>query len=212
MSYEQRTFEVQAAGPDGADAPTKIVGYAAVFNQIEHGEMVAPGAFTKTLQEQQDIRAYWNHDSGVVLGRTKNGTLMLAQDDRGLRVEIAPNLGTEWGRSALASVQRGDVSQMSFGFSSINDETRMIDGEQVRVLKEVRLYEVSPVAEPWYSGTEAQARDKAKAGDEPEPVQAGHSTRNRLRSWRWRMKLEELRQATAESKSAQAGHFVAMHT
>lgn len=155
-----------------------IMGYAAVFDEIAYGEVVRRGAFTKTLQDAKDIKAYWSHDAmgSQVLARTSNGTLQLGEDDRGLWVRIRPNLETSWGKDALASVQRGDVDQMSFGFSPIVSMDSVIDGEVVRELKEVRLYEVSLVAEPWYEGTSAAVRDKCKCCDgEPEPRDS-HST------------------------------------
>jgi uncharacterized protein len=174
---EIRTFKLDV---DSGTKPSRIVGYAAVFNQVAHGEMIAPGAFTKTLAEQADIRAYWSHDANgsQVLGRTTNGTLTLREDDKGLWCEISPNLQTEWGRSALASVARGDVNQMSFGFAPVRESYEDIGGARVRVLKEVRLYEVSPVAEPWYPSTEAGVRGKHTGCNtpSPEPSLAGHST------------------------------------
>lgn len=164
-----RSFDVSTLGE--GESPTQIVGYAAVFNQVAHGEVIRPGAFKKTLTEQKDIKAYWSHDSAgsAVLGRTSNGTLELSEDETGLHVVITPNLQTEWGRSALASVHRGDVDQMSFGFAPIQESMETLDGETIRVLKEVKLYEVSPVAEPWYSGTSASARNAEAQADQPEP-------------------------------------------
>ena len=155
-----------------------IVGYAAVFDEIAYGEVVRRGAFTKTLQESKDIKAYWSHDAmgSQVLARTSNGTLQLGEDDNGLWVRIRPNLETSWGRDALASVQRGDVDQMSFGFSPIVATETVIDGEVVRELKEVRLYEVSLVAEPWYQGTSAAVRDKCKCCEEEPGPRDTHST------------------------------------
>jgi hypothetical protein len=176
---ERRTFEVRAVGAEDAAQPTRIEGYAAVFNQIEYGEMIAPGAFTKTLQEQPDIRMYWTHEMSQPLARTSNGTLELRQDDHGLHVVGFPNPETSWGRDALASVARGDVNQMSFGFAPIREGMDEVNGERVRVLQELRLYEVSPVADPWYSGTSAEARQKGdgSAANEPEPGSA-HPTRD----------------------------------
>ncbi len=150
-------FEVRA---DSAETPTKIVGYAAVFGQVAYGEMIQAGAFSKTLSEGRDIKAYWSHQMSHVLARRENGTLRLEEDAHGLKVEIKPNPDTTWGRDALGSVARGDVTQMSFGFWPVNSEWRDIDGQRVEVLTEIRLFEVSPVAEPWYEGTAAEAREK----------------------------------------------------
>ncbi len=186
---EYRAFEARA---DSADAPTKIEGYAAVFGQIAHGEMIKRGAFAKTLDESADIKAYWSHQAhdSRVLGRTGNGTLELDEDENGLRVVITPNPDTTWGADALASIARGDVDQMSFGFAPIKETLDEIDGEQVRILHELRLYEVSPVAEPWYSGTSASARDIDEAATQPEPVPADHSTDTAIESERKRRQAE----------------------
>lgn len=174
MKREVRTFDIETRASEGEE-PTKIVGLAAVFNTIAHGEMIAPGAFTKTLQEQKDIKAYVGHDTNIILARTGNGTLMLSEGERGLEAEIHPNLKAQSDRDLLAKVERGDINQMSFGFSPIREEMAEIDGQQVRVLKEVRLYEVSVVTEPWYETTTAEAREKTEA-EAPEPVPADHST------------------------------------
>jgi HK97 family phage prohead protease len=160
--------------PDGQT----IVGYAAVFDEVAHGEVIRRGAFTKTLSEGRDIKAYWSHDmhGSQVLARRSNGTLELGEDDKGLWVRMRPNLETTWGKDAMAAVARGDVDQMSFGFSPIIASQEMIDGDVVEVLREVRLYEVSLVAEPWYEGTSAAVRDKCSCGTcKPEPRDS-HST------------------------------------
>lgn len=186
-----RAFGVECREAPGA--PTKIAGYAVVFNQVAYGEVIRPGAFTKTLQEQGDIKAYWSHDTGQILARTTNDTLTLRQDDTGLYVEITPNPDTTWGKNALAAVQRGDVSQMSFGFRIVNASSIVENGEEIFEIREVQLREVSPVAEPWYEGTSAGVREKGinrscpccghegEQRETPEPVADDHSTDSRGR-------------------------------
>jgi HK97 family phage prohead protease len=105
-----------------ADART-LVGYAAVFNSdADIGgywvERIMPGAFTASLKTA-DVRALINHDTGRVIGRVQAGTLRLAEDDKGLRVEIdVPN--TTDGNDLWELVSRGDISGMSFGFCVTN--------------------------------------------------------------------------------------------
>lgn len=148
-------FELKAE-PDG-----KLRGYAAVFDQwADDGyggrERVRPGAFRKTLKESPDIRALWNHNTDLVLGRTGNGTLLLREDSHGLAIEIDPP-DTQAGRDAVVSVKRGDVSQMSFGFNVIKDaETNDENGNRKRELIELKLHEVSPVTFPFYITTEVR--------------------------------------------------------
>lgn len=161
--------------------PPKIVGHAAVFDTLSvdlgwFREKVARGAFAKTIREA-DVRALLNHDPNYVLGRNKAGTLRLAEDERGLAVEIIPP-NTQWARDLLESMRRGDVDQMSFGFRAIKEEWEGDANNPVRVLKEVELFDVSIVTFPAYPATDAHVRSLIKMlrGYLPsEPVRADHS-------------------------------------
>ncbi len=157
---ERRSFpvEMRVAGEDGR---RMIVGYAAMFDVLSlplwgFRERIRPGAFSKTIQEA-DVRALWNHDRNFVLGRTKAGTLRLHEDDRGLGMEIFPP-DTQWARDFMVSIDRGDVDQMSFSFEALQEEWAIEDGETVRTLVEVRLFDVSPVTFPAYPQTSVQLR------------------------------------------------------
>jgi len=159
-SYPLQGLEIRQAA-EGDDEMPIIEGYAAVFGQLSEPllgfrERVQRGAFTKTIQEG-DIRALWNHNSDYVLGRTRNGTLRLWEDERGLRVEIHPPRAS-WAADFLESIRRGDVDQMSFSFAAIRDSWDTEEGEIVRTLREVRLFDVSPVAYPAYPATSVGVR------------------------------------------------------
>jgi len=167
MGKQTKPMERRGFAPSEirADSEGKIAGYAAVFNTwADDGwggeEMVRAGAFNKTLKEKPDIRALWNHDSSLVLGRTTNDTLTLKEDDHGLAIEITPP-DTQWGRDAVASIRRGDVDQMSFGFRVVKDEWTRADksSKEKRELVELELFEVSPVTFPFYPTTEVGVRD-----------------------------------------------------
>ena len=119
-------------------------------------ERIAPGAFEATLAED-DIRALINHRDEYVLGRNRADTLRLAEDDEGLSVRIEPP-ETSYARDLVASIERGDISGMSIGFRTITDEWHLEDGEPVRTLKAVRLYDVSPVTFPAYAATDVALR------------------------------------------------------
>jgi HK97 family phage prohead protease len=155
--FDAGGFEIREDG-DGF----RIEGYAALFNSRSENlggftETILPGAFRDSLRVRDNIMFYYNHDSNQVLASTRAGTLRLEEDNRGLKVSasIAP---TSYGRDAKILVERGDVTGFSFGFSMPargGDEWNSEGTE--RVLKSVRLFEVSLVGSPAYSETNGTA-------------------------------------------------------
>lgn len=141
------------------DQPPMIAGYAAVFNTLSvelwgFREKIAPGAFAGSLGD--DVRALWNHETGIVLGRTKSGTLRLAEDEVGLAIEIDPPASAA---NYVETIERGDVDQMSFAFRALEQTWDEDDeGVLVRTLLKVKLYEVSPVTFPAYPATSVGVR------------------------------------------------------
>ena len=162
QTRSMRTNLQTRAENDGGDL--YIEGYFAVFNretELLPGifEEIAPGAFDNTLSN--DIRALINHETRLVLGRTKAGTLELRADSYGLwgRIRINPN-DTD-AVNLYERVKRGDVDQCSFGFNIVREETDWRDDGTVKfILKEVDLHEVSVVTFPAYEDTGVQARRK----------------------------------------------------
>lgn len=153
----------------------KIVGYAALFNSRSQDlggfeEVIAPGAFKDAIQGS-DIRSLFNHDPNLVLGRVKAGTLTVAEDERGLRIENdLPD--TQVGRDLLVSMQRGDVDQMSFAFrvAKGGDVWEERDGTTVRTITKVaELFDVSPVTYPAYADTSVAVRSMEQWKEENEP-------------------------------------------
>lgn len=142
-------------------------GYGAVFNKLSQNlggfvEQVAPGAFTKTLVEQ-DIRALFNHSEDLVLGRLTSGTLRMEEDGTGLAYEIdLPD--TTAGRDVAKLLERGDVSGSSFGFRTIGDEWGETEtGFPLRTLTQVSLRDVGPVTFPAYTDASSSLRSLAEA-------------------------------------------------
>lgn len=160
VRYTPSEFELRGVRGEGAT----LSGYAAVFDSpTEIGgrflEVVSPRAFNKTLKEG-DVRALFNHDPNIVLGRTRSKTLRLAADDHGLAYEVdLPD--TQQARDLWTSIERGDVSQSSFAFEvqkqTLTQPTEE-NGLPTRTLNAVRLYDVSAVTYPAYEDTEVQAR------------------------------------------------------
>jgi hypothetical protein len=165
LAIERRAFsltQVEVRAEEESEPP-KIVGYAAVFNEFSEPlggggfrEVIRPGAFSKTIKTA-DVRALWNHDPNYVLGRTKSGTLKLTEDDHGLAIEITPP-NTSWAKDLMESIRRGDVDQMSFGFFAVQDRWSTENGQTVRELLEVELFDVSPVTFPAYPQTSVGVR------------------------------------------------------
>ena len=138
-----------------------ISGYFSVFGsnyEIWEGatESIAPTAFDGALSD--DIRCLINHESRLVLGRTKAGTLTLKTDSRGLWGEVKINPKDQDAMNLYERVKRGDVDQCSFGFD-ILEEDFTDNGTSVHwTIKKVRLYEVSVVTFPAYQETGVSAR------------------------------------------------------
>lgn len=163
---ERRTFTVRDVEVRQAEDGTMTLrGYAAVFNEpsvpLPFIETIAPGAFRKTLSETPDVRLLINHQ-GLPLSRTKNGTLTLTEDDRGLFMD-AQIADTNEGRDLYKLVERGDVDQMSFAFRVIRQKYN--DDRSQRTLTEVSLADgdVSVVTYPAYPQTTVEAREQMRA-------------------------------------------------
>ncbi|MFZ9961580.1 MAG: HK97 family phage prohead protease, partial [Candidatus Limnocylindrus sp.] len=152
-------FEVrEAADGDGMT----FTGYGAVFNSpsqpLPFIERIAPGAFNRSLRSRNEIKLFVNHDTSRVLASKRAGTLRLAEDSHGLRVEADLPETTD-GRDMAVLLKRGDIDSMSFGFSVPKGGDSWSDDGQERELREVRLHEVSIVTGfPAYEATTASVR------------------------------------------------------
>jgi HK97 family phage prohead protease len=121
-------------------------------------EVVKPGAFARAIKEKQDVRALWNHDSNHILGRTKAGTLELREDDKGLWIEIDPP-NTILANGLMESMKRGDVDNMSVAFIATEETwTERKDEPTLREIKDLDLFDISPVVYPAYQGTSVGLR------------------------------------------------------
>ena len=162
---ERRTFTVRNIETrEAEDGTMRMAGYAAVFNEaslpLPFIERIAPGAFSKTLQETPDVRLLANHE-GLPMARTKNGTMRLYEDETGLYFE-AELANTQEARDLYTLVSRGDVDQMSFAFRVIRQNWSKDRTE--RTLTEVSLADgdVSIVTYPAYPATSVEAREAIK--------------------------------------------------
>lgn len=192
--YRYATFETR----NDEQEPGRIAGYFAVFDDVYEfapgtTERIDRDAFNKTLQEDTgDIRCLWNHDPNIVLGRTGNDTLRLRVDDYGLFGEVLINGDDSDAVNALARIERGDVSQCSIGFEIVREEVKQ-EGDRVEfVIREAKLWEVSPVTFPAYKATAIAARSE----------DAKDIRREELRAWKTDQ-LRRLRNGAKEITRAQ---------
>lgn len=128
-------------------------------------ERFLAGAFGDYLRGNPDIRALVNHQDSMVLGRTRAGTLRLADGPEQLGCEIDPP-DTTYARDLMVSLRRGDINQMSFAFDCDDEEwgEGEFDGEMcaLRTVKRAKLYEVSPVTFPAYPDTQVGLGERSK--------------------------------------------------
>ncbi|MCB1105948.1 MAG: HK97 family phage prohead protease [Cephaloticoccus sp.] len=172
--------EVELRAEEGK--PTVIRGYAALFGVRSSNlggfiEVIEPGAFDGVLLD--DIRALFNHDSNLILARSKNGsgTLKVGTDQKGLWYEFQPDEGQSYAADLVRAMKRGDVDQSSFAFSVARDGQAWEDskdGEKfvtIRTIKKVaKLYDVSPVTYPAYPDTTVATRSLEEyRKDHPDP-------------------------------------------
>lgn len=156
---------VVSRAADG-DGPIGFRGHAAVFNRRTwigsktwgFAEEIMPSAFTKTINDGADVRFLINHDPNLVLARTASGTLRLSEDEVGLfaDADMAP---VSYARDLAVSLERRDVTQMSFGFEMVDYRWSVeADGTEVLRHYEVKLFDVSAVTYPAYIETDAALR------------------------------------------------------
>lgn len=142
-----------------------LSGYFIKFDEVTelwpgYFEVIKREGVEKAIQNA-DIRALFNHDDSLVLGRTGNGTVILGVDEIGLFGDIIINKEDPQAIGAYARVQRGDVIGCSFGFIPIKIDTEeRDDGSYLDTILELEIFEVSPCTFPAYPQTEIAARQK----------------------------------------------------
>jgi HK97 family phage prohead protease len=186
--FKDVEFRVENGRRNGQEKK-RIIGHAAVFDKpADLGpfiERISPGAFSKTIRES-DVRALFNHSPNFPLGRTSNNTLKLREDGIGLYMEIEPP-ETSWARDLMVSIQRGDVTGASIGFRPVKQD--WVEGEKLtRILREVELFDVSPVTFPAYKETDVGLRKEAE-----QVYQEYRNSKNRYRprSDNWQLELKK---------------------
>jgi len=141
MEHKLLTLESSAVKFAEDGAGYTFTGYASVFNGIDsYGDMIAPGAYRKTLKNRErPVQMRWNH-FGPVIGKWT----LLREDEKGLYVEGELTPGHSVAEDARAVLKHGAVSGLSIGYRVIASQQR----EGHTLLKEIDLFEISVVEEP----------------------------------------------------------------
>lgn len=150
-------LEVRRANGKKPQLEGYAVRYGSLSEDLGFRELIEPGAFSRHLRSDPDVRALIEHDPTKIIGRTTSGTLQLVEDDAGVRVTIDPP-DNQTGKDVTESIRRGDLRSMSFGFRAINDSWATVDGESVRTISEAELFDVSVTAFPSYQDTSIAVR------------------------------------------------------
>lgn len=167
--YRNMTIRAAEAPAEGEDKRT-VTGYATVFNTeyllYSYGnyrvlEQIDRHAFDDC--DMSDVIMQYNHE-GRVFARNKNGTLRVAPDETGLKVE-ADLGGTEIGRQLYEEIRDGYTDKMSFGFVVGEDERTETNNHEDgtltvhrKITKISKLYDVSAVSIPANDATSISAR------------------------------------------------------
>lgn len=172
---------------ESEDGKKYIEGYFARFNEEyrifpDWTETIAPGAFTKCLKGEADVKVIWNHNPDIVLGSRKNGTASLKEDEKGLYGIVEINDRDSEALNCYERIKRGDVDGCSFGFDiEAMEETWEEDGSyRTRITSVNPLYEISPCTFPAYESTSIQARCKEQ-----------YENAKALRSEAWKNKMRK---------------------
>lgn len=194
----------------------QFVGHAAVFDRTSEDlggfvERIQRGAFRKVLDASPDVRFLNLDHGGLPLARTASGTMELSEDPRGLRVyaELAP---IQASRDLKVLLQRGDLSQMSFGFSMRDGGTDVWTEEDGQIVRTIisfgGLFDVCPVSFPAYQQTDASMRSHVCG---IEIVTGGEVQEQILRDLAWRIHRGE-QDATVEDRGSIDAAFARTNT
>lgn len=168
MKKELRNIELRAL--ENESEKMVLEGYAVVFEEEtligdeKWGwyETIARGALDNT--DMKDVPLKYNHNNGVpILARTRNNSLILTVDERGLKIR-AELLDTQDSKDVYKRVQAGLLDKMSFAFTIKSQEWTDDAIPKRRITAIDKLYDVSIVDIPAYEGTSIDARSREKAG------------------------------------------------
>lgn len=161
MKKETRILNVELRTPENKEEKMIVEGYAITFNSpATHGytEVISPGALDNT--DMSDVPLKYNHeDSHLIMARTRNKSLELKKDEKGLFIK-AELIDTQSNKDIYKSIKAGLIDKMSFAFTVREDEYDY--DTDTRTITDIdRLYDVSVVDIPFYDSTSVYARGES---------------------------------------------------
>ena len=135
MKYKDIKLQIKAVTDHG-----QFEGYASTFgNEDLGGDIVAQGAFTKTISENKTVPILWGHSTREVIGVNKE----FSEDSKGLFVKGQLILDVQRARETHALMKEGAVKGLSIGYDPVVVDYSRMEKENIRILKEVKLWEYS---------------------------------------------------------------------
>ena len=158
---EIRKLDMQFRAENSDDGKMEIKGYAAVFNSPEtygYTEVISDRAFDEA--DMSDVVLRYNHnDSFMVLARTRNHSLDLNVDEKGLFIDATLQDDITDHKNIFNAIKSGLIDKQSFAFVVDEDEYDY-DTDTRTITKIGKVYDVSVVDQPFYNATDVSvARD-----------------------------------------------------
>jgi uncharacterized protein len=167
--YEVRTVHTDELRAIEGDEPV-VSGRAIVYDSWSEDmggwrEIINPGA----VELEDDLRVLFDHDTSMVIGRTKAGTAHANDDGMGVVMRATPP-NTTWAKDMLESMRRGDIDQMSFRMLVLDDDYTYDSQADIvrRTINRALVSELSVVSMPAYAETAATTRSRIQEVREAE--------------------------------------------
>lgn len=155
MKKETRKLDLQFRAEDTEDGKMEIKGYAAVFNSPEkygYTEVIADTAFDEA--DMSDVVLRYNHnDSFMVLARTRNKSLELSVDEKGLFIDATLQEDITDHKNIFNAIKSGLIDKQSFAFV-VDEDQYDYDTDTRTITKIEKVFDVSVVDQPFYNATD----------------------------------------------------------
>ena len=158
---EIRKLDIQFRAEENEENKMEIKGYAVVFNSPEtydYTEVISDKALDDT--DMSDVVLRYNHnDSFMVLARTRNKSLKLEKDEKGLMIDATLQDDITEHRNIFNAIKSGLIDKQSFAFSVEEDEYDY-ETDTRTITKIGKLFDVSVVDQPFYNATDVSVASK----------------------------------------------------